>query len=477
MPGAHRAALTVRFVEEIAAYYRHPAVRSRIAEYGGGCEPFPARFSAVGLAGFGGRRGLRSADTAPVPVRPTELRRLFEDGADVCRSFGDRGGTLIQLDVDYVNPSDPWEANRDPAACFDRLEPVYRAVQDALAGFGVETLALMTGRGYHFTARAPLGTPLHDALITTGNLSPALQARYESEEERESLAVAMGAAHEGAGRLVEYLAHEVVRTLRGRTAIPVTAADVPPPARGAFVCLDVTAYGDPLFSRYARCAFSSHQKAAGAGRSSGPPFVIALPRGSGGVAELLAARSDPAAAARRAELARVRLPDVCEATDWVRAYRESRLARFHRRFDRATTSPSLAAGAYAQIDPRALPKCVRVALEAPNPGLLVPTALRAVTLVLWSRGWPLRCVADLVRSRYEAEHGWGDLWRRYAPAARADFYVRLFAGLVVDGLDEAGDFTCASQQQRGGCPGGDCGHELRWLFPDASRVQAMVSAS
>lgn len=464
--------------EEIAAYYRHPAVRARIAEYCGGSEPFPAHLSAGGLAGFGGWHGLRAADMAPVPVPVTDLRHLFEDGADVCRSFADRDGTLLQLDVDYVNPLDPTEANRDPTACFERLEPVYHAAQDTLARFGMTALALMTGRGYHFTARAPLGTPLHDSLITIARLSPALRVRYEAEEERESLALSMGAAHEGAGRLVEHLAHEVVRALRGRTAIPVTAADVPPPGRGAFICLDVTAYGDPLFSRYARCAFSSHQKAAGAGGEAGRPFVIVLPRRSLRVAELLSIRSDPAAAARLAESVSVRLPDVCEATEWLQSYGDSRLARFHRRFDSATTSPSsLAADAYAHIDPRALPKCVRLALASPNPGLLVPIALRAVTLVLWSRGWPLRRVADLVRSRYDAEHGWGGLWRRYEPAARADFYVRLFAGLVVDELDEAAGFTCASQQERGGCPGGDCGHELKWHFPEISRIRAMASAS
>ena len=293
----------MKAAEEIAAYYRCPAVRSRIAEYCGGSPPFPARFSAVGLAGFGGWRGLRSADTAPVPVAITDLRRLFEDGADVCRSLADRCGTLVQLDVDYVGPQDPLEANRDPAACFERLEPVYRAVRDALARLGVTTLVLMTGRGYHFTARAPLGTPFHDALIRIGRLSPALQARYESEEGREPLAVSMGCAHEGAGRLVEYLAHEVVRALRGRTTVPVTAADLPPPGRGPFICLDVTAYGDPLFARYARRAFSSHQKAAWTGPESDRPFVIALPRGLLPLAELLSARSDPAAAARLAERA------------------------------------------------------------------------------------------------------------------------------------------------------------------------------
>lgn len=467
----------MKTVEEIAAYYRYPAVRSRIAEYCGGSEPFPARFSAVGLAGFGGWRGLRSADTAPVPVPVTDLRRLFEDGADVCRSFADRCGTLLQLDVDYVSPQDSLEANRDPAACFESLEPVHREVQDTLARLGVTTLVLMTGRGYHFTARAPLGTPLHDALMRIGRLSPALQARYECEESRESLAVSMGCAHEGAGRLVEYLAHEVVRALRGRTGVPVTAADVPPPGRGPFICLDVTAYGDPLFARYARCAFSSHQKAAWTGSESDPPFVIALPRGSLPLAELLSIRSHPAAAARLADSVSARIPDVDDAPEWVRAYEGSALARFHRRFDSAPPSPSCAAETYARVAPTALPKCVRLALASPNPALLVPTALRAVTLVLWSRGWHPRRVADLVRARYEADHGWGDLWQRYEPAARADFYVRLFAGLVAYGLDEASDFTCASQQWRGGCPGGECGHELKWLFPDPSRVRAMSAAS
>jgi hypothetical protein len=67
----------VRAAEEIAGYYRHPAVRSRIAEYCGGCEPFPARFSATALAGFGGWRGLRGADMAPVPTPLPGLRGLF----------------------------------------------------------------------------------------------------------------------------------------------------------------------------------------------------------------------------------------------------------------------------------------------------------------------------------------------------------------------------------------------------------------
>jgi hypothetical protein len=117
---------------------------------------------------------------------------------------------------------------------------------------------------------------------------------------------------------------------------------------------------------------------------------------------------------------------------------------------------------------------VRQPLERPNPALLVPAALRVIALVLWSRGWHPRAVADLIRSRYEADHGWGDLWRRYAAAARADFYVRLFAGAVASGIDDGSDFLCAAHQARGACPGGFCGHELGRLFP--ARQAALTAA-
>jgi hypothetical protein len=256
--------------------------------------------------------------------------------------------------------------------------------------------------------------------------------------------------------------------------VPVTLADIPPPGRGPFICLDLSAYGDPLGSRYARCAFSSHQKAAIAGPGGVPPFVIALPRGDRPLSSLLALRADPEAAARAAAEARVAIPDVESAPRWVHSYLDSPLAWFHRRFDdEPSIGPRAAAERYARIPPGTLPVCVRKALDDPNAGLLVPMALRAVTLVLWRRGWHPRLVADLVRSRFEADHGWGDQWSRYEPSARADFYVRLLAGAVVGGIDTASDFMCLAQQGRGGCPGGECGHELGRLFPGRPAVVAL----
>jgi hypothetical protein len=74
-------------------------------------------------------------------------------------------------------------------------------------------------------------------------------------------------------------------------------------------------------------------------------------------------------------------------------------------------------------------------------------------------------VAGIVRSRYQKDFGWGELWRRYDPAARAAFYVRVLCGLFADGLEDPASFACKSQAERGACPGPGCGWELGSLLP------------
>lgn len=456
--------------EAVAEYYGSEAVRARIAEYCGGRPGLTARFAAAGLAGYGGRTGLHASDMAPVVLQCRDFGRLLDDGADICRAFADRGGTLIQLDLDYVHPRDPGEVYRDPWTCFRALEPVYQAARDVFRAYDLPVLAMITGRGYHFTARAASGGALASDLVALSRLGPPSLAPPGAVPRSASRTVSMDAAHDGAGRLVEFICHAVARAVVGRTVVPVTLADVPPPGRGPFICLDSTAYGDTLSSRHARCAFSSHQKASVEGLvpANDPGFVIALPRETLGLSRLLSLRADAAAAARQAETMRADLPDVHDAPRLVRAYRDSALAASHRRFDaEAGPGPPAAARRYAAIEPSALPLCVRGPLENPNPALLVPQALRAVTLTLRGRGWRPRAIADLVRSRYEGTHAWGDLWRRFDPAPRAEFYVRLFVDAWDVGLDGPDAFTCAIERQRGGCPGGRCGHELEDLCPPA----------
>lgn len=451
--------------ERLAGYYRSPDVRARIAEYCGGVPAAPAAFSSWSIAAYGGRNRLHESDGAPVSVPNGEFESVLEQGADVCRSLADRSGAVLQLDVDYSNPRDRAEPYRDPAACFARVEPVYEAVHGVFARYGIRPLAVMTGRGYHFSLLAPCGSVFYSYLVSIGSPSPSLRTRHEARCP-PGAAPDMGEAHDGAGRLLEHLAHEVVRTLRGRNAISVTIADVAPPGGGPFVCLDLTACADPIFERHARCAFSSNQKASMTGAAPERPFVISLPRESGDrVDELLRDREDPARAAARARRVNALIPDVRGGEAWVEDYRRGRLARFHAEFDAGPEVPREEwAYTYDSLDLRTLPACTRLALEKPNPALLVPVYLRTIALVLWGLGWHPRSAAALVRSRYEKDFRWGDLWRRYDPAARAEFYVRLFCGAFIDGIEDPEDFTCDSQALRGVCPAVGCGWSLGRLL-------------
>jgi hypothetical protein len=278
----------------------------------------------------------------------------------------------------------------------------------------------------------------------------------------------MGRGHEGAGRLLEDLAHRALHLLRGKTDVPVTLADLPPSEGGPFICLDLTAYGDPVFERHARCAFSANQRSAMIGAAPERPFVIVLPRGDETVAEVLGVREDVDRAAALARRASVAIPDVVDGSAWVDEYRRGPMGRFHAEFDRG---PQVEPGAwpftYDTVDADAWPPCLSLPLRHPNPALLQPAYIRTVALGLWAMGWHPRSIAGLLRSKYEREHGWGGLWLRYDAAARADFYVRLFCGALADGLDGPEEFTCETQAGRGICGSLRCREDqariFRWL--------------
>jgi hypothetical protein len=415
-----------------------------------------------------------------VAATPEHLPRLWSEGADVCRSLADRGGTLLHLDVDYVNPAAGAEPYLDPAGVFERLEPLYRVTWAAFLRHGVEPLAVMTGRGYHFMVRVPAGTAFHDALVRIGRRVPGLARYYESRWGSVLPgAVRDGCAHEGAGRLLEHLAHEIIRDQRERQELPLSLTDAPVVPESPFAVLDLTAYADPLFERHVRCAFSANQKAwMGGVAPPGLPFVLALPRrAEDDLALLLGAREDPAWAAALATCTPAAIPDAPGgALDWIRHYEESRLARFHRELDAGPRlDPSIWPFTYDQLDLGDLPACVRGPLASPNPALLQPVYLRTVALALWGQGWHPASVAALVRSRYEKGHDWGDLWQRYEPRSRAEFYVRIVCGAAAGGLDQAEDFTCDSQRRRGGCDGPGCGHELRRFFPRQEARRAVAA--
>ncbi|MBL8111613.1 MAG: CBS domain-containing protein [Acidobacteria bacterium] len=449
----HRPEAAPAPFDAIAAATDDEAVRERILEYCGGVRGAPP--TAWHLAALGGSQARYHPDGAPVAAELGSLSSLLSEGADVCRSLGDRESSLVHLDVDYSNPEDPAEPYRAPEPVFRRLEPVYEAVRAAFLRRGIHPLCLMTGRGYHFIAAIPQGTPLSEAVVSIGGLVPSLEARYRALGTPGALE--RGRAHEGIGRLLEHLAHEVIRGLRPDSPLPIALADVPPAPPGPFVCLDLSAYGDPLDERSVRCAFSSNQRSHALGIAPERPFVFTLPRNGMPLTELLEVRESPERVAALARLAPAPIPSVSgDSTSWVDEYLASPLAAFHRQYDLDPGSPAPS----AWLESPSLPRCAEIPLDFPSPSLLKPVYLRTVAYVLWGLGCSPRFIGELVRSRYEADHGWGQTFSRYDPATRARFYVRLFCGALASGLEEPGDFSCDTQRQRGACPGLDCGHDL-----------------
>jgi hypothetical protein len=415
--------------ERVRAFYRHRAVRRRIREYCGADDSSDS--TAWEIAGFGGARSLVEEDGSPVIVPPPDsLERLLDEGADVARCLGDDRGSLLLLDIDYVNHDDPVEAYREPGLCFEVLEPVYRTVLSWFHSYGLHPLALMTREGYHFIGRVSRGSPAHDVLVEMGNVGEPLRAKYLAFEGEEVLR--MGRAHEAIGRLLECTGHRVIAMLReAGIEVPVRLADVPPEGGGRFVCLDLSAYGDPLYRRFARAAYSSHQKAIVARVPVGAPFTVCLPRKRRTLSTLLRARENPYEASELAEEDRTVIPRFGAGGifRWIEDYRRSPLASFHELFHSGThDDPGMWPETYDRFDLRDLGEGAAQALESPNPALLTPFSMREVALELRGKGWHPRSIAGLIRSKFERDFGWGAYWYRYDAAARADFYVRVLLG-------------------------------------------------
>ena len=466
-------------------YYADPHVRTRIREYcgdsGGG---------AMTCAYLTGLTGTESPFVTwdGAPRHPAgDLDSLMATGADIARSTWDVASLLFHLDIDYQNTDFPGEAYHHPAEVFFKLEPVYRAVTHVLRRFGLPLLPLMTGQGYHFTGRVPLDS---DVVRFVADLVPDPPHWLQNVSSRRppwttsELAQEHARAYVGAGMLMEFLAHQIMRRALRRTPIPIvlngTVVGSGLVGREC-VSLDLSSFGDPMDARHLRVAFGAYQKHRFRPDVVGqrvavecPPFV-AVPRRAQSLATLLSAGRDLRHAARAARAQSAVLPDVSQGVRaLVGGYRRSSLAAFHQSFyatprrqddDRDRLFESLRAST--------LPTCVARPLLAPNDLLLQPACVQHVTRWLTADGMKARDIAAVVHSRYASDSGWGGRWLSLDAETRAEFDVRVFAGLLASGLDRAVDFNCRSAQEKGLCAAPHCERDLR---VDRERLLGKVSA-
>jgi hypothetical protein len=465
-PASRRVALTA------AEYYRRVAVHERIRQYcgGGGSRPLTCQ-RLTALRPDQPMPMWETASTYPADA----LDDLLAAGADIARSLWDTQHLLFHLDLDYHNVDEPSEPFTHPVEVFFKLEPVYRACRRVLAHFGLAPLALMTGRGYHFTGRIPLGNVVVDRLAALAHDTPAWHATLPERQPWATLNALderHARAYVGIGLIVEYLAHLILRQASRHSSIPVVfnGTDVGAGEHGReCASLDFSYAGDPLDIRYIRAAFSTYQlhefrpDIFGTRASSLPP-TVAVPRANGSFARLATEARLPAVAARLAARSDTRLPLVADGVARLLTdYLASPLAAFHEQFYvTKPVPPETWAETYDQLDTHDLPPCVAWPLHEPNDLLLQPARLQHLTRGLIAQGWQPRHIAGLVHSRYAQDHRWGPRWSRMDPQTRAEFDVRVFAGLIATGLDGGVDYNCVSAQEKGLCPwAADCHRDLR----------------
>lgn len=462
-------------------YYRDPEVQERIAEYCGGSAQEPELWTAEYLVGYGEALIGTPALEPYVSTPKTGFHNVLESGLDIFRSLWDRVHTLGVLDVEYFNMDDPGQVYVNQVGVFKKLELVYQPILDVYSHYGIQPMVLMTGRGYHFAFQIQSGTKTDLMLESLGHLIDSLEGKYQattSGKRHRAVSLRHGRSFDGMGRVMEFLAHQIVRAAVNQTRMPIIMKDVAVGKTGRggreAVSLDLSCFGDPIYMRDLRCAFSTNQKhkvqrhKVGEAIASATPILVALPRGKLTLDECLRLRRHFRHAAEYAGKTYCFIPDfTVNLRKVIEDYQQSKLFRFHQWFDSEQQDPwTKWDSTYRAFDIRVLPPCVQHSLRVPNDNLLKPTNLQTLTRCLLALGWHPTHIAGLVRCKWEGDHGWGKgMWEHFDAGSRSSFYVRLFAGLIANEVDMMIDHNCVSHKEKGYCWQPNCGYSLgiyRW---------------
>lgn len=448
---------------DLETIYSDPAVRDRIFDYLGGTED--ASPTALCLARCDGRL---PTEIEHIPVAAWES--ALEKPGNLARSLADRVSLIAHLDVEYVNFDAPEEAYVNPWRAFRLQEPVVTVIEEELSRCGIRPLHLLTGQGHHFVWKIPLDSESCHRLAGEVNLSgtshPATSLCSDSRSEDSA-----AAAFRGLGLVMEFLAHRIKDLAVPETPIPVdiTAVETGLLETGAreIISIDISEYGDPLTERIIRIPFTHYEKPWLSGmvehlslEMSVPNFVT-LPLHEIDAARALVLRQTSHGVIALARKSIVRIPDEeLGMSNLIEKYLKSPLRDFHE--DYYSRSGYEAQPDPGQHPPAPLPPCVSHILTYPNDPLLKPAGLQLITRFLIAGGWHPRCIARLVQRKFEdPAFGWmPSYWEKYSPEMRAEFYIRLFSGQVLTGLDKGIDFNCVSTQERHFCPHLPCNDDL-----------------
>lgn len=385
------------------------------------------------------------------PLNPTSFERhptanlhaLLDDSSELTRSLEDRDAMIVHLDIEYVNFDDPSAILLDPHRAFELQEPLVRIIEGRLLAFGIHYLHVITGQGHHFVWKIRRNSSIARDISELGICMPA----------------GANPLFPHVALLMEHLAHLLKAEAAPLCEVPVeiTAQHVGPGPSGVreMLSIDISEYGDPLGSRMIRIPYTVYRKPWISGLmdrfgiTDRVPGFFTLPLHEMDVFKLIENRHDPELIIDLAHRAGAEITLSESGTrHLLESYQSSGLIHFHRKFHSSPASvPADATAALAS-----LPPCARHILTFPNDLLLKPSGIQLITRCLLALGWHPRQISGLVTSKFqEPQHDWGTQWNDYQPAMRAEFYVRLFAGEIDQGLERGVDFNCFSQQEKQFC--------------------------
>ena len=436
---------------KIRDYYKTPDVRSRMIESLGGHTLSSATCFYIGRCWDTIRPGFNMR-------KPGDLDLFLENEWDVARSLWDRMWLVADLDIEYTNFEFPAEPFLDYQRTFSLQRPVLRAVQQILSGAGIHPLHSVTGRGHHFVWKIhPMSTAFQE-LADIGRISPSLERAYAIGQppDNQIVGLTLGKAFSGLGLVAEYVAYHIMSESQPECPIPISpeAMDMGPQERGReIISLDVSEYGDPLHTRGMRIPFSIYLKPWQHPEMLTPeveakvPIMVMVPGDALDVEEITVVMRDLGKAAEWASRTHCVIPDGSLGMEGLIAlYRRSEVRRFHDWFYSVEQEPPERwPYTYDRIPMTDMPPSIRHILEYPNDLLLQPGPIMQLAAFLMEQGWHPRHIAGLIRSKYERDYGWFNQWFVYDAGMRADFHVRVLAGLIKLGYDQFVDLYAAAQ--------------------------------
>lgn len=441
--------------------YSDPLVRARILEFLGGSSSHAATAHFITADDM--------EESARRPVAPSELDDCLRANKEISRSLLDHESFLAHLDIEYVNFDFPGEVYLRPLRAFALQEPVVQASKRLLRDWGIEPLHILSGRGHHFVWKMPFNSPSFAELARLGSGPPMAHRIPASRDSARAQLVIQ--AFTGLGMVMEFFAHRIKEESASICKIPVefTAIEVGTSECGReMVSIDVSEYGDPVSSRSIRVPFSIYlkpwQQRASIGHDivNSLPLLYFIPIKDQSDAEGLLSMRDPLLVRKLAAESSTEIPYQEEGMrNLIREYLGSPLHHFHEGYySHRPHTPEEWPDTYDRVDLDALPCCARKCLAEPNDNLLRPSGVRLLTRVFLALGWHPRHIAGLIWSKFDRDFGWGDRWVKYDPLMRADFYVRLFAGLFYAWHDDLVDFNCVSFKEAHSCSVTECPFNL-----------------